>query len=79
MEYALLSVTVIDADPLLADGWATALMVLGPVEGPQLAEQLGLAAFFVSRGDNEKAVTQRTAAFAKLEKRTGQSKCQLRL
>lgn len=72
VEHALLSVTVIDADPMTADGWATALMVLGPVEGPQLAERLGLAAFFVSRGDNEQAAVQRTTAFARLEKRTGQ-------
>ncbi len=72
VEHALLSVTVIDADPMTTDGWATALMVLGPVEGPQLAERLGLAAFFVSRGDNEQAAVQRTTAFARLEKRTGQ-------
>ncbi len=72
VEHSLLSVTVIDSDPMTADGWATALMVLGPVEGPQLAEQLGLVAFFVSQGDNEKAVIQRTTAFARFEKQTDQ-------
>lgn len=72
VEHTLLSVTVIDSDPLTADGWATALMVLGPVEGPQLAEQLGLAVLFISRGDNEKAVIQRTTAFARHEKPSGE-------
>ena len=32
---------------VLADGYATALMVLGPVDGPAEAKRLGLRAFFV--------------------------------
>ena len=67
VEHALVSVSVIHEDPLEADGWATALLVLGPVEGPQLAHQLGLAALFVTRNDNQQAAIQRTAAFEKFE------------
>jgi thiamine biosynthesis lipoprotein len=47
---ALASVSVVHADPAYADAMATALMVLGPIEGEKLAKQLKLAALFVTRG-----------------------------
>jgi FAD:protein FMN transferase len=48
--HALASVTVIhEESAALADAWATALNVLGPDEGPALAERLGLAAYFLIR------------------------------
>ncbi len=45
--HATFSVSVIAADSLTADGWATALNVLGVDEGLPLADRLGLAARFV--------------------------------
>lgn len=45
------SVTVVSKtlDAILVDAWATALNVLGPKEGLQLAEQEGLAAYFIEK------------------------------
>lgn len=45
----LAQVTVFDASAMRADAFATALTVLGPVDGPELAEAMGLAAHFVER------------------------------
>jgi thiamine biosynthesis lipoprotein len=47
----LASVTVLHSSAMWADGYATALNVLGPEEGFALAERLGLAALFVVRDD----------------------------
>ncbi len=43
------SVTVLHGEAVFADAWATALSVLGPEEGYELAEQEGLAALFLVR------------------------------
>lgn len=48
---ALASVTVLHPQCMAADAWSTALTVLGPEAGMQLAEQQGLAARFVCRHD----------------------------
>ncbi len=62
--HALASVTVVHpTSAALADGWATALNVLGPDEGLALAEQLGLAAYFLVRTDDG-FEARSTAAFA---------------
>ena len=45
----LAAVTVVAASCMLADAWATALMVLGEVEGPRLAQERGMDALFVLR------------------------------
>ena len=45
----LAAVTVVAASCMLADAWATALMVLGEVEGPRLARERGMDALFVLR------------------------------
>lgn len=45
----LASVCVLDRSAARADAYATALMVLGPVEGVALAGRLGLAALFIER------------------------------
>ncbi len=52
VSYELLSVSVLHPSPMLADGWATALMVLGPVIGLEMAEKHGLAASFVCQSIN---------------------------
>jgi thiamine biosynthesis lipoprotein len=49
VEHALASVSVADSTCAVADAWATALLVLGPAEGPRRAEALGLAALFLVR------------------------------
>jgi thiamine biosynthesis lipoprotein len=49
--HSLSAVTVLAATAAEADAWATALMVLGPEDGPYLAEYRGLAAFFIMKGE----------------------------
>lgn len=43
----LAAVTVVAASCMLADAWATALLVLGDIEGPRLAQERGMDALFV--------------------------------
>lgn len=49
VDNGLAQVTVFDAQALRADALATALTVLGPVDGPELAAAMGLAAHFIER------------------------------
>lgn len=49
IEHATASVSVMHPSCALADAWATALLVLGPTEGPRVARQQGLAALFLTR------------------------------
>ncbi len=49
VSHALAAVTVVNESAAYADAMATALLVLGPAEGPERAEQLGVAAFFLIR------------------------------
>ncbi|WOJ94229.1 FAD:protein FMN transferase [Congregibacter variabilis] len=58
----LVSVTVIDPLCIKADALATALLVLGLEKAMQLAEEAGLAAHFVARG-NEALEVHYTTAF----------------
>ena len=44
--------TVLAEDTMHADGWATALTVLGSDDGHALAQRLGLAARFLDRSDD---------------------------
>lgn len=59
--HGLASVTVIAPTALAADGYATALLVLGPEAGMRLAERLRLAALFVM-GPREGGELSKTAA-----------------
>lgn len=69
--HALASVTVLRPTAMEADGLATALSVLGPGAGFELAERMGWAALFVERGAD--GFRQReTTAFARLAE-AGQS------
>lgn len=45
----LLSVTVVEKDAMLADGWATALFAAGPTAGPALAQDQSISALFLVR------------------------------
>lgn len=53
--HTLASVTVVHSSAMMADAYATALLVLGEEAGYQLALEQGLAALFVSRGDGVKS------------------------
>ena len=56
------SATVVGASAMEADGFATALMVLGPDEGLALAEREGLAVRLLVSGDGE-LLARSTPAF----------------
>ena len=60
IRHGLASVTVIHASCMLADAWSTALTVLGPDDGPALANRLRLAARFLVRRDT--GLHERTSA-----------------
>ena len=49
----LAAVTVLQASSAFADAIATALLVLGPDDGPALAEELGIAAYFLIRAESD--------------------------
>jgi len=59
----LASVSVIDTLCVRADGFATALMVLGPDEGYALAEDLGIAALLLIRKEDGSFEERTTSAF----------------
>ena len=63
VRHRLASVTVLHARAALADGWATALSVLGPVDGLAMAEARGLAAFFIVRQPDGSFVPHATTAW----------------
>ena len=60
-------VTVVTRDPALADGWASAISVLGPTAGIDAAENVaGLEAFVEFERDGRR-VTRETTGFAAYE------------
>ncbi|MFT3931181.1 MAG: FAD:protein FMN transferase [Spongiibacteraceae bacterium] len=54
--HKLASVTVVASDATSADGWDTALEVLGPTAGFELAQKNNIAAFFITREGNNFSV-----------------------
>jgi thiamine biosynthesis lipoprotein len=62
VSHALVSVTVLDASAMRADALATALMVLGPDEGFQLASKHQLTVLFINKR-GEGFETLKTAGF----------------
>ena len=58
IDHGLASVSVLHSDCLYADAWATALMVLGLEEGLQIAEERGLQALFIQRGDDASSLEE---------------------
>jgi thiamine biosynthesis lipoprotein len=65
VEHSLASVTVLAPTSAEADAWATALSVLGPDEGLELATKSGVAAYFIVR-QREGFAEHDTPAFATL-------------
>ena len=63
IENGMASATVIAPDAATADGWATALMVLGPEAGLALTEQWSLAAMTISRAEDGGLRERRNALF----------------
>lgn len=64
------SVTVLAADAMMADGWATALLALGQERGLKIAEEEGLAVMFIARNPDSSDITFETTVssqFAKLQ------------
>ncbi len=55
----LASVTVLADSAAFADAMATALLVLGPHAGPELADSKGIAAYFITRNGSD--FTERTS------------------
>lgn len=64
--HALASVSVLHRSAALADGWATALNVLGPEEGLALARARNMAALFLVRTASGQFEERSTPAFAAL-------------
>jgi len=63
------SVTVVDDSAMVADGWATALMVLGDRRGPEAAKAQGLAAYFIVRDTNDQPRGFGSSAFESIMQR----------
>lgn len=66
VHHTLTSVTVAAAGCANADAMATALMVLGPREGFELAQRSGLAAYFIERTAAGTLLDRQTSAFDRL-------------
>lgn len=66
VRHELASVSVVDASCMRADGYATALMVLGEEEGYRLAAEQDLAALFLVRSREETFRERETPAFRRL-------------
>jgi len=49
----LAAVTVVNTSTAFADAMATALLVLGPDDGPELARELGIAGYFLVRNQTD--------------------------
>lgn len=65
--HRLASVTVVADTAMLADGWATALMVLGPDAGMEIAEKLEIACLFIVRDQRQEFSISRSSAFRLLD------------
>ena len=70
ISHSLASVTVLSEEAMMADAWATALMVLGENEGYQLAEENGLAVYFLYKQGDE-FLPRETSAFTRLTTNSG--------
>ena len=66
VEHELASVSVVHESVMMADAYATALMVLGPVAGYELAERLELPALFIEHADSGFAM-RATPLFERLQ------------
>lgn len=73
--HTLASVTVVNSGKCMeTDAWATALMVMGPVEGLEFAEKKGLSAYFIYRLAGQKEGSFVEKATTHFEKEFGKVK-----
>ena len=72
IKHSLASVSVLADSCAQADALATALNVLGPIEGPELAEKQGIAALFIIRDSEGKLQESQTSDFAKAREQAKQ-------
>ena len=67
-DHAATCVSIVADNCLTADAWAKALMVLGPTDGVRLADERGIAAYYVVRAANTEELSKprgvATASFA---------------
>lgn len=63
VEHDLASVSVLFENCMLADGYATAFLVLGPVEGYNFAQEHDMAVFFQMRKEDGTVETKATTAW----------------
>ncbi len=63
VEFIGRSVTVVHAQTMIADAWATALIVLPPSEAEALAEREGVAALFLRSAEDERVIAMETSRF----------------
>lgn len=64
------SVSVLADDAMMADAWATAMLVLGSEKGLEIAEANNIAVYFISRDENgnkDAYVTEASSAFTALQ------------
>jgi thiamine biosynthesis lipoprotein len=52
ISHALAAVTVVNESAAFADAMATALLVMGPEDGPERAKELGISAYFLIRKES---------------------------
>jgi len=62
INHSLAAVSVLHSKAMFADGWSTALMVLGPQEGMLMAEQKGLTASFIRATPKASQINSTTVA-----------------
>ncbi|MNH41050.1 Thiamine biosynthesis lipoprotein ApbE precursor [compost metagenome] len=67
VKHDLAAVTVFDRSTLMADGYSTLLLILGPEQGWEFALKHGIAAVFVTRVA-EGFVSRSTPAFVQVNK-----------
>jgi thiamine biosynthesis lipoprotein len=65
INHRLASATVLHEECAMADGYATALMVLGPEKGLALAERLGLAVLLIAHDEAGGFVDYESTAFTR--------------
>ena len=71
LPYVGAAVTVIHERAVLADAWATAMTVLGPVDGAALADRLELGVIFVRQGESGLTETRTKVLRDRRLERTG--------
>ena len=62
VRHDLVSVTVVHESAMMADGWATALVIMGMPAAMEVAEQQALAVYFIQR-DGDTFVASHSTAF----------------